>query len=143
MTKQMKRRAVAFGAGIAAFGMVPAIAGATTVPEDTEAEEAEAGATMAPMECETVDEVSLQLQWFIQAQFGGYLAAVDQGFYEAMCLDVEILEALAAFSIQSVISFLPPNVFSESSGIVCRHSSSSAKPQMAQANPLVQVVKPL
>jgi hypothetical protein len=26
--------------------------------------------------------VSLQLQWFTQAQFAGYYAAVDQGFYE-------------------------------------------------------------
>jgi len=34
----------------------------------------------------------LQLQWFIQAQFAGYFAAQDQGFYEDMCLDVEIVE---------------------------------------------------
>ena len=25
--------------------------------------------------------VKLQLQWFYQAQFAGYIAAVDQGFY--------------------------------------------------------------
>jgi NitT/TauT family transport system substrate-binding protein len=37
-------------------------------------------------------EVSLQLQWFTQAQFGGYFAAVDQGFYEDHGLDVEIVE---------------------------------------------------
>jgi len=43
-------------------------------------------------ECDTPDEVSLQLQWFIQAQFGGYLAAVDQGFYEDQCLTVNIVE---------------------------------------------------
>ncbi|WP_420450812.1 ABC transporter substrate-binding protein [Ilumatobacter sp.] len=42
--------------------------------------------------CESVDEVSLQLQWFTQAQFGGYFAAIDQGFYEDRCLDVEIKE---------------------------------------------------
>ena len=28
------------------------------------------------------DDVKLQLQWFTQAQFGGYFAAVEQGFYE-------------------------------------------------------------
>ncbi len=50
------------------------------------------GGSAAPAECATVDEVSLQLQWFVQAQFGGYLAGVDQGFYEEMCLDVEIVE---------------------------------------------------
>jgi NitT/TauT family transport system substrate-binding protein len=36
--------------------------------------------------------VKLQLQWFTQAQFAGYFAALDQGFYEAAGLDVEILE---------------------------------------------------
>jgi NitT/TauT family transport system substrate-binding protein len=36
--------------------------------------------------------VKLQLQWFTQAQFAGYFAAVDQGFYEDVGLDVEILE---------------------------------------------------
>jgi len=36
--------------------------------------------------------VKLQLQWFTQAQFAGYFAAVDQGFYADAGLDVEILE---------------------------------------------------
>jgi NitT/TauT family transport system substrate-binding protein len=36
--------------------------------------------------------VSLQLQWFTQAQFAGYFAALDQGFYEDVGLDVTILE---------------------------------------------------
>ena len=36
--------------------------------------------------------VKLQLQWFTQAQFAGYFAAVDQGFYEDVGLDVTILE---------------------------------------------------
>ncbi|MDK1018279.1 MAG: ABC transporter substrate-binding protein [Actinomycetota bacterium] len=36
--------------------------------------------------------VTLQLQWFTQAQFAGYFAAVDQGFYEDVGLDVTILE---------------------------------------------------
>ncbi len=36
--------------------------------------------------------VKLQLQWFTQAQFAGYFAALDQGFYEDVGLDVEILE---------------------------------------------------
>ena len=44
------------------------------------------------MECETVDEISLRLQWVYQAQFAGYLAADDQGFYETKCLDVELIE---------------------------------------------------
>jgi len=50
----------------------------------------DAGGDMA--ECETVDSVSLQLQWFTQAQFAGYYAAIDKGYYENMCLDVTIVE---------------------------------------------------
>jgi NitT/TauT family transport system substrate-binding protein len=37
-------------------------------------------------------DVQLQLQWFTQSQFAGYYAAVDQGFYEELGLNVEILE---------------------------------------------------
>jgi NitT/TauT family transport system substrate-binding protein len=43
-------------------------------------------------ECESVDNVSLQLQWFVQAQFGGYYAAKDRGIYADYCLDVTVLE---------------------------------------------------
>ena len=43
-------------------------------------------------DCSTTDSVKLQLQWFIQAQFAGYFAAQDQGFYADQCLDVTIVE---------------------------------------------------
>ncbi|MFM8381453.1 MAG: ABC transporter substrate-binding protein, partial [Actinomycetota bacterium] len=43
-------------------------------------------------ECAEVTSVKLQLQWFIQAQFAGYFAAQDQGFYADQCLDVTIVE---------------------------------------------------
>jgi NitT/TauT family transport system substrate-binding protein len=36
-------------------------------------------------------KVKLQLQWVTQAQFAGYYAAVDQGYYKDAGLDVEIL----------------------------------------------------
>ena len=42
--------------------------------------------------CAQTDAVKLQLQWFIQAQFAGYYAAQDQGFYADQCLDVTIVE---------------------------------------------------
>ena len=42
--------------------------------------------------CTTPTPVKLQLQWFIQAQFAGYFAAQDQGFYADQCLDVTIVE---------------------------------------------------
>src|SRR5512133_2710037 len=37
-------------------------------------------------------KVKLQLQWFTQAQFAGYFAAVQEGYYKAAGLDVQILE---------------------------------------------------
>lgn len=36
--------------------------------------------------------VTLQLQWFAQTQFGGYYAALDQGYYEEEGLDVTLQE---------------------------------------------------
>jgi NitT/TauT family transport system substrate-binding protein len=38
-------------------------------------------------------KVKLQLQWVAQAQFAGYYAAADQGYYKAQGLDVQIIEA--------------------------------------------------
>ncbi|MDH3301205.1 MAG: ABC transporter substrate-binding protein [Acidimicrobiia bacterium] len=67
-------------------------------------------------DCETVDEVSLQLQWVAQAQFAGYYAAVDEGFYAARCLDVTIVEGgvdivpqqqLASGAVDYAISWVP------------------------------------
>lgn len=45
--------------------------------------------TEGPME---LTPVTLQLQWFTQAQFAGYYAAVAEGFYEDLGLDVTLLE---------------------------------------------------
>jgi NitT/TauT family transport system substrate-binding protein len=39
-----------------------------------------------------VTTVKLQLQWFFQAQFAGYIAAVDKGYYTEQGLKVELLE---------------------------------------------------
>ena len=49
-------------------------------------------AAAAPVEPVELVDVQLQLQWFTQSQFAGYYAAVDQGFYEELGLNVEILE---------------------------------------------------
>lgn len=48
--------------------------------------------------------VTLQLQWFAQGQFAGYYAAVDQGFYEAVGLDVTIAEGGADIVPQTVLA---------------------------------------
>jgi NitT/TauT family transport system substrate-binding protein len=51
-----------------------------------------ASGTVAPLDCETTTDIKLQLQWVAQAQFAGYYAAQDLGYYEDFCLDVEIIE---------------------------------------------------
>jgi NitT/TauT family transport system substrate-binding protein len=40
--------------------------------------------------CASYDEVTLQLKWVAQAQFAGYYAAEDQGFYEDQCINITI-----------------------------------------------------
>jgi NitT/TauT family transport system substrate-binding protein len=77
-------------------------AGESTVPPDTTG----GGETSAPSggECTESTPVKLQLQWVTQAQFAGYYAAVDQGFYEAMCLDVTILEGAVDIIPQDVLA---------------------------------------
>ena len=48
--------------------------------------------------------MKLQLQWVTQAQFAGYFAAVDQGFYKDEGLDVEILEGGVDIVPQTVLA---------------------------------------
>ncbi len=74
-----------FAAGLVVFALVATACGG----DDGGAAD---GGTADAADCESVDEVTLQLQWFIQAQFGGYFAAQDQGFYADQCLDVTIVE---------------------------------------------------
>jgi len=44
----------------------------------------------ASKDCLTPDKVTLQLKWVAQAQFAGYYAAQDQGYYKDECLEVAI-----------------------------------------------------
>src|SRR5689334_9071277 len=48
--------------------------------------------------------IKLQLQWFYQAQFAGYIAAVDQGFYKEQGLDVKLLEGGVDIVPQTVLA---------------------------------------
>jgi NitT/TauT family transport system substrate-binding protein len=48
--------------------------------------------------------VKLQLQWFYQSQFAGYIAAVDQGFYSEQGLDVQLLEGAVDIVPQTVLA---------------------------------------
>src|SRR5688500_14385704 len=70
----------------------PAAAEPTTAPAAAEPTAAPAAAepTAAPAASGTPDKVTLQLKWVTQAQFAGYYAALDQGYYEEEGLDVTI-----------------------------------------------------
>jgi len=48
--------------------------------------------------------VKLQLQWFVQGQFAGYIAAADQGYYQEQGLDVQILEGGVDIVPQTVLA---------------------------------------
>ena len=90
----MKKRSVRVAfAGIAALSLFVAACGGSDDAADEVTEETTAEATEEAAEtCTTPTPVKLQLQWFIQAQFAGYFAAQDQGFYADQCLDVTIVE---------------------------------------------------
>jgi NitT/TauT family transport system substrate-binding protein len=49
-------------------------------------------------------KIKLQLQWFYQAQFAGYIAAVDKGFYKEQGLDVQLLEGGVDIVPQTVLA---------------------------------------
>ena len=91
-------------AGTAAPAVTAAPA-ATQAPTDTAAPtvtEAAGGNTTG--QCSTPTPVKLQLQWVTQAQFAGYFAAIDQGFYKDQCLDVTILEGAVDIVPQTVLA---------------------------------------
>lgn len=78
----------------------------TDAASDTAAasEESAPAAEESAAECTELTPVSLQLQWFVQAQFAGYYAAKDKGFYEEQCLDVTILEGGVDIVPQTVLA---------------------------------------
>lgn len=68
---------------IAAMALVVAACG------DDSGDDTTTTAAAAP---EEMTDVSVQLQWVTQSQFAGYYAALAQGFYEDLGLNVEIIE---------------------------------------------------
>jgi NitT/TauT family transport system substrate-binding protein len=52
----------------------------------------------------SLTKVKLQLQWFTQAQFAGYFAALQQGYYKDAGLDVQILEGGTDIVPQTVLA---------------------------------------
>jgi NitT/TauT family transport system substrate-binding protein len=73
----------------------------------------------------TLTPIKLQLQWYPQAQFAGYFAALDQGYYKDEGLDVTILPGavdivpatvVAGGNAQFGISWVPKALASRESG---------------------------
>ncbi|MEA9986641.1 MULTISPECIES: ABC transporter substrate-binding protein [Subtercola] len=69
--------------------------------------------------------VKLQLQWFTQAQFAGYYAALDQGYFTDEGLDVSIIEGgtdivpqtqLADGSVDYAVAWVPKALASREQG---------------------------
>jgi NitT/TauT family transport system substrate-binding protein len=89
----MRRRSMALFAAVAvALAACSSGGGAATSAPASEVPSAsapsESASASAPAE---MKPIRLQLQWFPQAQFAGYFAAKDQGFYADEGLDVTIL----------------------------------------------------
>ncbi len=72
------------------------LSGCGTADEPTTGAPGASGGALTP--------VKLQLQWFFQAQFAGYIAAVDQGFYREQGLDVQLLEGGVDIVPQTVLA---------------------------------------
>jgi NitT/TauT family transport system substrate-binding protein len=76
-------------------------AGATTTAAGATTSAAGATTSAAPA---TMTKVTLQLQWFIQAQFAGYYAAIDQGYYKDAGIDLTIKEGSVDIVPQKVLA---------------------------------------
>lgn len=113
-------------AGEAEAGGTETEATETDTETDSETETDTGTEAAAAGECETVDEVALQLQWVTQAQFAGYYAAIEEGFYEDFCLDVTIIEGgvdivpqqqLASGLADFAVSWVPKALVSREEGL--------------------------
>ena len=102
--------------GVAAFAAVALALTGCSPGGTTDDATTTPGADPGTTETTELTPVTLQLQWFAQAQFGGYYAALDQGFYEAEGLDVTLAEggadivpqdALVAGDADYAISWVP------------------------------------
>lgn len=107
--RDTKRRLAGVGAlGLAAALALTACGGGGGTDEET--------AAAGGGESDGLTPVTLQLQWLTQAQFSGYYAALDQGYYEDEGLDVEIIpsggdivpqDALANGEVDYAIAWVP------------------------------------
>ncbi|WP_349358892.1 ABC transporter substrate-binding protein [Stappia sp.] len=75
---------------------------------------------------QAADEVTLQLKWVTQAQFGGYYVAKDKGFYEEEGLDVTIKpggpdiappQVIAGGGADVIVDWMPSALASRERGV--------------------------
>jgi NitT/TauT family transport system substrate-binding protein len=104
MRNGTRRRGAPVVAGLVALALVAAACGgddddstAATSAAPAATSGGSTGGSPAPgvtaAACDKPDSMKLQLQWVTQAQFAGYFAAKDQGYYKANCLDVTLVES--------------------------------------------------
>lgn len=86
---------------LAVLAMLVAACGGGEGAGDGDTDTTADGGTEEPAD---LTPVRLQLQWFAQAQFAGYYAAVAEGFYEEEGLDVTILEGAVDIVPQQVVA---------------------------------------
>ncbi len=103
-------------------GAAPAAPAATSAP----ATGGGAAATAAPAAGGAKDKVTLQLKWVAQAQFAGYYAAKEKGFYDAEGLDVTIrpggpdinpAQVVAGGQAQFGLDWLPSTLANREQGV--------------------------
>lgn len=101
------------GAGALVVAAALALTACSSGSDDADAGSGSGDETSASGE---LTPVKLQLQWLTQAQFSGYYAALDQGYYEEEGLDVEILpsggdivpqDALANGEVDYAVAWVP------------------------------------
>lgn len=80
------------------------------------------------------DEVTLQLKWVTQAQFGGYYVALEKGFYEEADLDVTIKPGGPDIA--------PPQVIAGGGADVIVEWMPAALAAREQGLPLVNIAQP-
>ncbi len=89
--------------GAAAAALALAVTGCSSTSGD-DSSSGSSGSDGSSSSSGDLTPVSLQLQWVPQAQFAGYYAAVDQGYYADEGLDVTIVEGGVDIVPQDVLS---------------------------------------
>jgi len=87
------KRVLALGATAALAAACSSTGGTATTAPSAAAPSASSAASESAAASQPAEltKVRLQLKWVAQAQFAGYYAAVDQGYYKDQGLDVQIL----------------------------------------------------